>query len=161
MARQLILTPRVSPPTQATIHTIFHCIRWIAREEASLIVDNACARSGLVALICFVPVVSLMGFERLRKRYEWEIRKGAHFLAVPASFALCWHTNLLSVVMLCTLALYGLDNMYRAVYETHRVKTSVFTRLGNGTQLTFKNPPVRDAKRARRASATLPRTRSA
>jgi hypothetical protein len=122
---------------------VFHFIRWFSRSEARLIVDNACGRSGLVAFLCFIPVVCLMGIEKLRKRYAWEIRKGAHYLAVPATLALCWHTNLLATVMLVTLGVYAADSIYRYSYDTHKVKTSVFQRCGNGTQLTFKNPEVR------------------
>jgi len=124
----------------AVVHTAFHIIRWIVRSEAMLIVDNDCSRSGLIAFLLMAPVVALMGIEKLRKKYPWEIRKTAHFLAIPAALALCWHTKLLSTIIGATVSLYLVDSVFRLAYDTHRIDMSVFTRLGSGTQLTFKNP---------------------
>jgi len=105
-----------------------------------MIFTTTAGRTGVLAFLCFIPVVGLMGIERIKKRYSFEIRKSAHYLAIPGTLALCYHTHLLAVVLTTTLIIYGIDVFYRAFYNTERVDTSMFTRLGSGTQLTFKNP---------------------
>jgi hypothetical protein len=123
-------------------HTIVHLIRWGVRGDLSLLYDHAVGRSGTIAALVTIPVVLLMCVIKLQKKYRWELRFLVHKIgALAFAVGLTFHTTMMGYFMTTLLVIYFFDSFLVSHFFTHRVDHSLFTRLGTGTQLAFKNPP--------------------
>jgi hypothetical protein len=124
------------------IHAVSHVVRWALRGELHMLHSHAAGLSGVIAMLCMMPVWFLMGGpEALRKRFLWETRKTAHLLSVVSAVSLLWHTTRLRIFMGIIVGIYCLDRFYVSFKLTYRIEKPVFRRLPNGVQLSFPHPP--------------------
>lgn len=129
-----------------TVHTLFHSIRWILQGNFNLIVDSRSGKSGIVCILVMLIIGPTMGWEPLRGRIQYEIRRYMHYLFVLFCIAMSFHAPFSTIpnggfapIIFPTLILWwALDSFYVYFYMTERIATSTFHVLPTGVQLTMK-----------------------
>merc|ERR1719262_1572083 len=87
-------------------------------------------------------IVLPFGWDRLKARVKWEVRKVMHYLSVVMGLAVAFHapeTNIFRVMGI-TLALWLADTVYVRLFRVTRIDTVTFTPLDKSTLVRFKSP---------------------
>ena len=124
-------------------HAACHVARWVVQGNARFLYASQTGATGVLMIVLTPLIVLPMALPALRARYKWEWRKGLHYLSVAWGVALACHAPAMQVAYLVggALAVYALDYTWGLLARTHRIATSEFTRLEDGVELTFRNPP--------------------
>lgn len=126
------------------VHSVFHIIRWARLGHLHLIYENQTGRTGLAGWICVSLVSIPMGFEPLRRRMPFEIRKFIHTIGgVGFGISGMLHASATNVrwVYGITILVYALDWLYANFWKTYEVQVCHFTRLHSSVVLHWENPP--------------------
>jgi predicted ferric reductase len=125
------------------LHTITHLARWMINRELHFLVSHVSGLTGLVAFSCCVIIVFPMGYEAIRKRQSFEMRKTAHSVfGMLFGISLMFHApkEKIGLVMGAAVFTFVIDWLFMQFHRTYKVQSSLFQRLEDGVQLTFKNP---------------------
>uniref|UniRef100_A0A7S2HFP6 Calmodulin n=1 Tax=Octactis speculum TaxID=3111310 RepID=A0A7S2HFP6_9STRA len=87
----------------------------------------------------------MMAFQKLRKKYSWEFRKGVIHVWFSYLFAimLYFHCKNGSWVLIA-FCIYLADVIFVAAFRTYKVEHSKFQIIGKCVKLQFRNPPTFD-----------------
>ena len=127
---------------ETVVHASCHAARWVNQGNAHFLLTHVTGRSGLIAIAVTPLIVCPMLFPSLKRRFTWEFRRTAHYLAVVWGVAMCFHAPKMHIAYLfgSAVALYLADVLYGSLFNTHRIDNTVFTRIDCGSELTFENP---------------------
>lgn len=128
----------------ATIHTVFHIVRWALQGNLHLLLEHISGMSGVfIILSCFLICIPMTVF---REFIKYEIRKKLHYLFIVFAGALVFHTpasaipngGFTSFVFGILLVWYFLDATYCYFFMTEKIDTTRFSVVPSGVRMTMK-----------------------
>jgi len=135
----------------ATLHTAGHLMRWALRGELSMLVHSQVGCTGILAIGTLLAVVAAHSRLSAWLKWSWETRMNMHYLFVIVAIACMLHTPnefRLGGVMLAAVGMVCLDKFVTVIFRTHRIDSTLFTRLDDGTvQLEWEASSLPDSLR--------------
>eukprot|EP00640_Fibrocapsa_japonica_P000100 CAMPEP_0113936046 /NCGR_PEP_ID=MMETSP1339-20121228/3042_1 /TAXON_ID=94617 /ORGANISM="Fibrocapsa japonica" /LENGTH=543 /DNA_ID=CAMNT_0000938383 /DNA_START=238 /DNA_END=1870 /DNA_ORIENTATION=- /assembly_acc=CAM_ASM_000762 len=124
---------------EALVHTIFHFIRWGLQGKLMFIFSTRTGSTGLLAFIILLLISVPMTL--LRAKICYEVRKALHWMFIPFAICLAWHApsdvSWIAHVLSFCIVIYCLDSFYVWTFRTEFVKTTHFTVLDCGVQVSM------------------------
>lgn len=127
------------------VHALFHIIRWTSHGNMWLFFGTRTGLSGFVITVCTVIIGFPMMFEPLRKRMQYEVRKGLHYFFIVFCIAMSFHAPLSTIpnggfapILFPVIILwYMFDNLYVNLFMTEKIESTIFHVVPTGVQLTM------------------------
>lgn len=128
------------------LHTIFHIVRWADQGNLYLLFDHFSGISGFILFITLLLICIPMGFDAVRMKMSYEVRKILHYFFVVFSIALAFHApfstipngGFAPIIFPVLIIWYVLDAMYVMLFWTEKIESTVFHVVPTGVQLTMQ-----------------------
>jgi len=102
------------------VHAIFHLLRWIDQGKMLLLVNSTTGLTGLFSIMVLPLITVFMMYTKIKKYFNYEIRKTFHYLYYIFALSLCFHVpvsrfpngGFLGPIICIVLTWYTLDVIY-------------------------------------------------